>query len=287
MKSPLKLEPVAGSLGAVVSNLDLAGPLPLVLVEKIKAAVIEHGVLIVPGQALDPATLVRLTQALGPVLRVPYVEAMPDHPDIIAVLKEADETDISVFGGDWHSDYSFLERPPFATLLYALEVPTVGGDTVWADMRAAYDALSPGLRATLDPLKAMHSGHVYGARRPPLDLNTSHSIKISRMNPEADIERAHPVVRVQPESGRRALFVNRIYTTRLENMTEAESQPMLNYLYKQAIRPEFCCRWHWRVGDLAIWDNRIVMHYAVNDYDGCRRLLYRTTVAGEAPAGPA
>jgi taurine dioxygenase len=280
------LKPITGALGAVIGNADLAGPLDHDLVAALKSALCERGFLVFPGQKLDPDALVRLTRAFGPILRVPYVEAMPGHPDIIAVLKEADERRISVFGGDWHSDYSFLERPPFATLLHAIEVPPAGGDTIWADMRAAHDGLSPGLRSMLGPLRAMHSGHVYGAKRPPLDLNTSRSIKISRMNPEADREHAHPVVRVHAESGRRALFVNRIYTTCFDGMSEEESRTLLEFLFDRAVRPEYCARWRWRAGDLAIWDNRIVMHYAVNDYDGHRRLLHRTTVEGEVPLGP-
>lgn len=281
------LSPIGPALGSLVEDLDLSEPLAPERVEAIKTALAERGVLAFRGQRLTPERLVEVSAAFGPLLRVPYVEPMPGHPDIIAVLKEADETAISVFGGDWHSDYSFLERPPFATLLYGLEVPPAGGDTLWADMRAAYGALSPAMRALLDPLRAMHSGHVYGAQRPPLNLATSSSIKISRMNPEADVERAHPVVRLQPETGRRALFVNRIYTTRFAGMTEEESRPLLEFLYGHATRPEFCCRWRWRAGDLLMWDNRAVMHYAVNDYDGYRRLLHRTTVEGEVPRGAA
>jgi len=281
------LSPIGPALGSLVEDLDLSEPLAPERVEAIKTALAERGVLAFRGQRLTPERLVEVSAAFGPLLRVPYVEPMPGHPDIIAVLKEAEETAISVFGGDWHSDYSFLERPPFATLLYGLEIPPAGGDTLWADMRAAYDALSPAMRALLDPLRAMHSGHVYGAQRPPLNLATSSSIKISRMNPEADAERAHPVVRLQPETGRRALFVNRIYTTRFAGMTEEESRPLLEFLYGHATRPEFCCRWRWRAGDLLMWDNRAVMHYAVNDYDGYRRLLHRTTVEGEVPRGAA
>jgi taurine dioxygenase len=283
----LDLSPISPDLGAVVEGLDPSEPLAPATIEAIKTALVDRGVLALRGQRLSPERLVELSADFGSLLRVPYVEPMPDHPDIIAVLKEADETKISVFGGDWHSDFSFLERPPFATLLYALEVPPAGGDTIWADMRLAYEALSPAFRALIDPLKAMHSGHVYGAERPPLDIATSRSIKISRMNPEADVERAHPVVRLQPESGRRALFVNRIYTTRFAEMTEDESRPLLDFLYDHATRPEFCCRWRWQAGDLLMWDNRAVMHYAVNDYDGHRRLLHRTMVEGEAPRGPA
>jgi taurine dioxygenase len=281
----LDLTPISPDLGAVVDGLDLSSPLEPAKVEAIKTALVDRGVLAIRGQRLTPERLVEVSAAFGPLLRVPYVEPMPGHPDIIAVLKEADETRISVFGGDWHSDFSFLECPPFATLLYALEVPPAGGDTLWADMRLAYEALTPAYRALLDPLNAMHSGHVYGAERQPLDIATSRSIKISRMNPEADEERAHPVVRRQPETDRRALFVNRIYTTRFADMTEEESRPLLDFLYEHATRPEFCCRWTWQAGDLLMWDNRAVMHYAVNDYDGHRRLLHRTMVEGEAPRG--
>ncbi len=132
----------------------------------------------------------------------------------------------------------------------------------------------------------MHSGHVYGARRPPLELRTSRSIGISRNNPEADNGQRHPVVRFHAGSSSNALFVNPVYTTRFEGMSEEESRPLLAYLYAHAVRPESVCRFDWREGSLAVWDNRCTMHFAVNDYDGRRRLLYRTTAASERPAGP-
>src|SRR5258708_4535257 len=141
-----------------------------------------------------------------------------------------------------------------------------------------------GLRGGLAP---QHSGRVWGGDGVPADLRTSRSIAISRNNPEADIERGHPVVRVHPETGRKALFVNPIYTTRFEGMSAAESKPLLDFLYAHATRPEFTCRFRSRKGSLAVWDNRCAMPYAINDYDGRRRLMHRTTIAGDRPFGPA
>jgi taurine dioxygenase len=199
------------------------------------------------------------------------------------VLKEADERKISTFGNAWHSDFSFLEEPPLGSILYAREVPSHGGDTLFANMYEAYEALSEGMKRMLLGLRAMHSGKPYGQGGLPKDLKTSRSIGIERNNPEADRETAHPVVRLHPESGRKALFVNAIYTTRFEDMSEAESRPLLDFLFEHVQRPEFACRFRWAEGSLAVWDNRCTLHYAVNDYDGSRRLMHRTTVAGERP----
>src|SRR5262249_34838563 len=154
----------------------------------------------------------RFSRLFGPLCRVPYVRAMEGYPDIIAVLKEADERKISTFGNAWHSDFSFLDEPPMASILYGIEIPSHGGDTLWINMYDAYDALSDGMKKMLAGLRAMHSGRPYGTSGPPKDLRVSRSIGIERNNSEADRERAHPVVRLHPESGRKALFVNSIYT---------------------------------------------------------------------------
>jgi len=132
----------------------------------------------------------------------------------------------------------------------------------------------------------MHSGHIYGAARPPIGIATSTSIEISRNNPQADVERAHPVVRVNSRTGDRSLYVNPVYTTRFEDMSEEESQGLLEYLYAHCTRPEFTCRFRWAPGSVAVWDNRYTVHLAINDYDGQRRSMYRTSLAGEVPVGP-
>jgi taurine dioxygenase len=279
----IDIRPVAGSLGAEISGLDLARPLAPATADRIRRAFTEHLVLFFRDQRLTPEQHLAFGRVFGHLSRMPYVEHMAEHPDIIAVLKEADERKISTFGNAWHSDFSFLEAPPLGSILYAREVPSHGGDTLFANMYDAFEALSPGLQRMLRGLKAMHSGRPYGRGGVPKDLKTSRSIRIERDNPEADREIAHPAVRLHPESGRRALFVNAIYTTRFEDMSEAESRPLLDFLFQHVQRPEFACRFRWAPGSLAVWDNRCTLHYAVNDYDGQRRLMHRTTVAGERP----
>ena len=275
------IRPLTPDLAAEIHGLDLRQTETAVPV--IREAIAKYGVIFLRDQNLTLDQLLDGTAAIGPVLRVPFVKGMDSHPDIIAVLKEADEKRISTFGGTWHTDFSFLSQPPSLTLLYASELPAVGGDTLWANQYAAYDALSPGLQQLLDPLRAVHTGWPHGTNGPSPDVPVSRSIRMVRNDPTADREELHPVVRVHPVTGRKALFVNPVYTQRFEDMTAAESKPLLDYLYQHCIRSEFTCRWRWHPGTLAIWDNRCTMHLAINDYDGVRRLLYRTTVQGERP----
>jgi len=191
---------------------------------------------------------------------------------------------MGVFGGDWHSDFSFLPAPPSASILYAEDIPPVGGDTLWADMVQALDGLAPELRSALAGRDAIHVGAPYGVRYAPADdTRFKGSIGIERNNPEADRETRHPAVCRHPETGEPLLFVNPTYTTGIDGYSESESSQLLRRLFEHCTRPEFCCRFKWSPGSLAIWDNRSTMHYAVNDYDGYRRCLYRTTVQGDVP----
>jgi len=279
----LTIRPVAGKIGAEVSGVDLSRPPDAAVALALRQALVDHLVLFFRDQDLTPEQQLAFTRLFGLPLRVPYVKHLAEHPDIIAVLKEADERNISTFGNAWHSDFSFLEEPPMGSVLYGREIPSHGGDTLFANMYEAYDALSGGMKRLLDGLDAIHAGRPYGRGSVPTDLKTSRSIEIERDKPEADREIAHPVVRRHPDSGRKALFVNAIYTVRFADMTEAESRPLLDFLYQHCIRPEFTCRFRWAAGSLAIWDNRCTLHYAINDYDGQRRLLHRTAIAGERP----
>jgi taurine dioxygenase len=279
------ITPVAPACGADVTGIDLRAPTEEVIA-LLRQALADHSVLFVRDQTLAPEQQVALTRELGPVLRVPYIRHLDDHPDVIAVLKEPDERKISTFGGTWHSDFSFLDEPPSLTLLHAIELPEVGGDTLWSSQYAAYEALSSAMQRLLDPLRAIQTAWPHGSHGPGPSTAVSRSVVMSRNDPSADREVAHPVVRVHPVTGRRALFVNPVYTQRFEGMTVDESRPLLHFLFDHAVRPEFTCRLHWAPGTLAIWDNRCLLHLAINDYDGSRRLLHRTTVAGTAPVGP-
>ena len=182
---PFQLQPLSPACGAEVTGLDLprAGDADM---QAVFAALAAHGVLFFRGQSLTPEQQVAVTRRFGPVLRVPYIRHLDAHPDIIAVLKEADERRISTFGGTWHSDFSFLEEPPSLTLLYAIELPPVGGDTLWASQVAAYDALSPGMQRLLDPLRCVQTAWPHGTRGPGIDAPVSRSVGMVRGDPTAD-----------------------------------------------------------------------------------------------------
>jgi taurine dioxygenase len=280
----MQITPTTPDLGAEIRGVDLrkAGTAEI---SEIRQAFAKHSVLFIHDQGLTLDDQLAVTRKFGSVLRVPYVQGVASHPNVIAVLKEATEKKISTFGGTWHSDFSFLAEPPAATLLYSVELPPVGGDTIWSSQYLAYEALSGGMKALLDPLRAVHTGWPHGTMGPNPDVPVSKSIQMVRNDPTADREVLHPVVRVHPVTGKKALFVNPVYTQRFEGMTQAESKPILDYLHQHSVRAEFCCRFRWSKGTLTMWDNRCLMHLAVNDYDGHRRLLYRTTTAGEAPSG--
>lgn len=272
-----EVRPVTGRIGAEVAGVDLKAGLDDSLAADLRDALYRHQVLFFRDQHLDRAQQKRVTALFGPLLRLPYVVPMADDPLVIAVKKTAAERNVGVFGGDWHSDFSFLAEPPAGSLLNAVTLPPVGGDTVWANMVAAYEALPDDLRKAVEGRAAIHVGAPYGVMHaPPEESRAGASIKMTRGDPEADRETAHPAVLKHPESGAQALFVNPIYTTRLEGLSEAESRPILQALYGHCTRPDFCCRFRWTPGTLAVWDNRTTLHYAVNDYDGYDRLLYRT-----------
>ena len=281
----MRIERLTGFVGARVAGVDLKAELSGDAREALLDALSAHQMLVFPGQHLDLAAQKRVTALFGDPMQLPYVEPLPEDREVIAVLKEATETNVGVFGGDWHSDFSFLPNPPAGSVLNAVEIPAVGGDMLWASQVAAYESLPKGLRAIVDGRKAVHVGAPYGvAHAPPEDSRSGASIRMTRGDPSADEERFHPAVVNDPRSGRRALFVNPIYTTRLDGMDHAESAPILAELFHHATRPDICCRLKWQAGDLCVWDNRMSLHYATNDYDGTRRLLYRTTWSGEPPA---
>jgi taurine dioxygenase len=274
---------LTGTIGAEVTGIDLTQPISDDLAGWLSDALARHQVLFFRDQHLSLDQLKALTRAFGPLMRLPYVQPLEGEPEIIRVLKEADEKG-GVFGGDWHTDFSFLERPPAGSILTAEIVPPYGGDTIWVSQATAWETLAEPLRQVLAGRDAIHVGKPYGVKwAPPVEERSGASIKMTRGDPEADTERRHPAVIGNPRSGRAALFLNPLYVTRLDGLTEPESRPLLEQVQRHATRPEFCCRFRWSAGAVAVWDNLFTQHFAVNDYQGHRRLMYRTTFTGPAP----
>ena len=276
------LSPVTGTIGAVIDGIDLSDAVDTELAGALRQALWDHHVLFLREQFLDISALKRVTRVFGALQPLPYIAPLPDDPDVIAVEKKAADRNVAVFGGQWHSDFSFLDHPPAGSLLSAVEVPAVGGDTVWANQTVAFETLPDDLKAIVEGRAAVHTGKPYGVRFAPPEEERAVNDMV-RNDPAADRETFHPAVRRHPETGRRSLFVNPIYTSRLDGYSETESEPILDRLYWHATQPNFCCRHRWRAGDLVIWDNRSTLHFAVNDYDGHDRLLYRTTFSDENP----
>jgi len=277
MVSAIQVKRVAGALGAEVSGLDLARPLSDQQAAALRAAWLEHLVLFFRDQPLMSAQYMAFARRIGQPVEYPFVKGIEGYPEIIEVKKLEHET--VNFGGIWHSDTAYLEEPPMASMLLARELPPYGGDTLFANMYLAYEALSEGMRNMLDPLTAINSSARADVTRTREDRLKSDG----RSGAKKEYAAEHPVVRTHPETGRKALYVNVAHTARFGGMTEEESAPLLEYLYRHQTRPEFTCRFSWRVGSLALWDNRCTQHNPVNDYHGYRRLMHRITLAGDKP----
>ncbi len=280
-RQTISVKPVAGALGAEIAGVDLSGPLSDRVIGEIRAALLDHLVIFFHDQHLTAEQQLDFGRRFGQLQVHEFVEAMAGYPEILEVRKEPEET--RNFGGGWHTDVSYLERPSLGSVLYAREVPEFGGDTMFANQYCAYEALSDGMKAMLDGMTAIHS-----ARRPygpnaarAREYGPSSMRFIFSEAAHAEIE--HPVVRTHRETGKKALYVNRTFTLRFRDMTEEESAPLLNYLCDHAVRPEFTCRFRWRPDSIAFWDNRCVQHNAINDYRGERRVMHRVTIEGERP----
>jgi taurine dioxygenase len=272
----LEARRLSGALGAEIDGVDLAARLDEATVKGLRQALLEHIVIFFRDQSLSPHDLLALARRFGEVVEYPFVRGLPECPLVLPVIKEAHER--ANFGGVWHSDTAYLEQPAMATMLYALETPPVGGDTMFANMTLAYDALSDGMQRLLGSLRALNVANK------PIAQQTREEMRSRRAGAEVgETGTLHPVVRSHPETGRKALYVNLAHTTRFENMTEAESEPLLGWLFAHQVRPEFTCRFQWRPGSLALWDNRASLHYPLNDYHGHRRVMHRVSLAGDRP----
>ena len=274
---PIRVTPLSGAIGAEIGGVDLREDLDADTVAAIRRAWLDHCVVFFRDQPLDSGQFLAAAKRFGTAVEYPFVKGLPDHPEIIEVLKREDET--VNFGGIWHTDTAYLDEPPMATWLIAREIPPIGGDTMFANQYLAYETLSDGMKAMLDGLMAVNSSAKADVTKTREDRVKDTGNSAARTVYEAE----HPVVRTHPETGRKALYVNRGHTVRFAGMTEAESAPILQMLYQHAVRPELTCRFRWAKGSVAFWDNRCTQHFAVNDYFGQRREMHRVTICGDRP----
>ena len=272
-----KVRRISGSIGAELHGVDLGGELSDQTIAAIRQALLDHLVIFFRDQDLPPARFLAFARRFGTPIEYPFVKGIDGFPEIINVAKLEHET--VNFGGVWHSDTTYLNEPPMATLLVAREVPDAGGDTLFANQYLAFETLSPKLQEVLAGLKGVSSSAKADASRTREDRIRSDGSADARKLLVAE----HPAVRTHAETGRRALYVNRAHTVGFAGLTEEESAPLLEHLFRHQIRPEFTCRFRWTPGALAIWDNRCAQHYAMNDYHGQRRVMQRITLAGDLP----
>jgi len=262
---------IAGSLGAEVLGVDLTR-LDDDIFDEIYRAFVEFQVIFFRDQALDLDGYLAFARRWGKIAIYPYMKGLESHPEILQIVKS--ETDTYAFGNVWHTDTSFVPVPPKATMLHAIDVPAAGGDTLFANQYQAYDTLSDGMKRLLAPLRALYVGD-----RPVYRFAEVKGMQ-QRDPGNEQVHTYHPIVRTHPDSGRKALYLGH-HAVEIENMTRAESAPLIDFLNAHATRPEFTCRFRWRPGSIAIWDNRCTQHYAIDDYSGHVRRMNRIIIEGE------
>ena len=271
----IEVRPIAGALGAEIEGVDAAQPLAAEVIAEVRQAFLDHLVVFIRNQKLTPRAQLAFAQRFGQPMEYPQLKGLPECPLVTPVVKLENER--VNFGGVWHSDTSYLARPPMASMLYAVETPPRGGDTLFANQYLAYQTLSEGLQQTLAGLVGVNSSA-------KADVSKTREDRLRDVGAELKVLIGeHPVVRTHPETGRKALYLNFGHTARFRGWTEPESAPLLDYLFMHQVKPEFTCRFQWEPGSLAFWDNRCAQHYPVNDYHGFRRVMHRVTLEGDPP----
>lgn len=269
----IEIHRIAGALGAEISGVDLSRTLSAETVAEIRQALLDHLVIFFRDQEITPEQHLAFARRFGEPVAYPMVQGLKGFSEIVPVVKLEHET--VNFGGLWHSDTTYLERPPMGSILVARELPPYGGDTLFANMALAYESLTDGMKTLLAGLRGVSVSNkaVTAATRG----------SSATAAPKA-LEAIHPVVRTHPESGLKALYVNPGHTDRFDTLSAEESASILDYLFQHQIRPEFTCRFQWRPGSVAFWDNRACQHNPINDYHGFKRVMHRVTLAGDIPA---
>ena len=273
----MKVTPLSPSMGAIITGIDLSNGIQADEAARLRDIWLKYQVIIIRGQKLTPARQIEIARAFGEPDHYPFLKGLEGYPEITPVLKREDEA--RNFGGIWHTDTIYQPSPPMATMLYALELPPLGGDTLFANQYLAYEQLSEGMKKTLEGLRLV-------SRSDNKDTAETRAARVKergvRLNKDS-LTGCHPVIRTHPETARKSLYISPGHSGHFEGWSEAESAALLGYLHHHQIAEEFRCRHIWQVGDLALWDNRCVLHYPVNDYHGYRRLLHRITLKGDTP----
>jgi taurine dioxygenase len=293
----ITVHPVTGALGAEIEGVDISKPLEKPLLAEIRRALLNHHVLFFRDQQFDTESFARFGETFAPLFEPIYLKAVPGHQFVHKLIREADvPSNLRNVGDRWHSDFSPRECPTFGFALYCLDAPPYGGDTIFANLCLAYDALSDGMKALCERLVVIHSaagmfgrdGAGGGDKKAVLlkGMENTFAVKeegLTSMSKETE----HPLIRIHPESGRRILYITGEYCIRFKDMTESESRPLIDFLNNHAVKPEFTCRFRWRKGSVVLLDNRCTQHYAINDYAGFRREMLRVEMTGDRPFGPA
>ena len=273
----MKVRQIAGALGAEISGLDLSTGLSASQAKDVREVFLLHQVIFVRNQKLTPQQFLNFARAMGEPVEYPFVKGLDDFPFIIEVKKLAHER--VNFGGIWHSDTTYLERPPMGSMLLAREVPPYGGDTLFASQTLAYESLSDTMKRMLDGLTGISS-----SARADVSKTREDRIKSDgRDSAPVEYQAEHPLVRTHPETGRKALYVNVAHTAGIKGLTDEESASLLQFIFKHQVKPDFTCRFVWEPDSIAFWDNRCVQHNPINDYHGFRRVMHRITLQGDKP----
>ena len=273
----MEIRKIDNAIGAEIHGIDLSRAIAAETVSEIRRAWLEHCVIFFRDQHLTSEAFMALAACFGTPVEYPFIKGIAGFPCITPVVKLEHER--GNFGGIWHSDTTYLEAPPLGTLLLAREVPPVGGDTLFANQYLAYETLSAGLKQTLAGLTGVASSAKADVSKTREDrLKTD-----ARNDAKTEYTAEHPVVRTHPETGRKSLYVNIGHTVRFKGWSDEESAPLLNFLFEHQVKPAFTCRFSWRPGSIALWDNRCTQHNPMNDYHGYRRVMHRITLAGDRP----
>ena len=274
--SQIEVRPIAGTIGAEIHNVDVSQELDEATIGDIRKALLDHCVIFFRDQKLDAERHKAFTRRFGKIFIHPNYKGMQADAEIITITREPG--DKKIVGEEWHADTTMMPEPPMGAILYGVEVPPYGGDTLFANQAQAYEALSEGMKKMLAGVKAIHSDRKVAG--PAANKNAFRATKVREDADWRETVSVHPVVVAHPETGRKQLFVNASYTVGFEGMTEEESKPLLDYLLDHGHRPEFTCRFRWDTGSIAFWDNRVCKHLAIHDAGPFRRVMRRTQVAG-------